>query len=329
MFGYIIRRLISAFLVVVLASMFVFALFAFGPTNPAAYFCSQNGRCTQERQALLEDQLGLNDPIADQYATWVKGLFVDRTITMGGTYHCDAPCLGISYVTQLEVRKQLTKKFPATLSIAIGGSALYLTLGMLLGSLAARWRGTAADRLLVTGSIAVSSVPYYLLCLLAWIYLTLVFHVFPTTGYFPITDNPVKWFEGLLLPWLVVGTAYSTLYARFGRGAMIEALGEDYVRSATAKGVSRNKATFVHALRAAIVPIVTLFGLSFAGLLSGTIFTEKIFDIDGVGKFTIEAIPNDFPVISAAVLLTSVLVVIGNLIVDIAYSALDPRVRLV
>jgi peptide/nickel transport system permease protein len=329
MFGYIVRRLVAAFLVVVVTSLFVFALFAYGPSNPASYFCSSNGRCTPERQALIEQQLGLDQSFTTQYTTFVKGLFVDRKIQMGATYNCSAPCLGISYVDQTPVRQQLLSKYPATLSLAIGGASLYVLLGVVMGSLAARWRGGLADKSLVTGSLVVSSFPYYVVCLLAWIYLYLIWGVFPQTGYHPVFHDPVAWAKGLLLPWLVLGVVNSTQYARYSRASMIESLGEDYVRSATAKGVSTNKTVFKHALRAAIVPVVTIFGIDFAFLLSGTVFTEKIFQIDGVGNYAIRAIPNDFPIIAATVLLTAVLIVVANLIVDILYSVLDPRVRLV
>jgi len=329
MFGYIVRRLIAAFLVIFVTSLFVFALFAYGPSNPAAFFCSSNGRCTAERQALIEHQLGLDQSFTTQYTTFVKGLFVDREIKMGATYECPAPCLGISYVDQTPVREQIIDKYPATLSLAIGGAAIYVTLGVLMGSLAARWRGTIADKSLVTGSLVVSSFPYYVVCLLAWIYLYLVWGIFPETTYHPLFEGPVAWAGGLLLPWLVLGVTSSTAYARYSRASMIESLGEDYVRSATAKGVTTNKAVFKHALRAAIVPVVTIFGIDFAFLLSGTVFTEKIFKIDGVGNLAINAIPNDFPVIAATVLLAAVFIVIANLVVDILYSVLDPRVRLV
>jgi len=329
MFGYIVRRVVAAFLVVVLTSMIVFAVFFLGPTDPAAQICNANGRCTAERQALLEKSLGLDQSVFTAYGTFVKGLFVDRTIVAGGTYECEAPCLGISYTSRQEVRKQLVDKYPATISLALGGAAIYVFLGVVAGSLAARWRGTFADRALVSSSLLVSSVPYYVLCLMAWIFLTLQWSVFPTTGYFPITDNPVKTISGLLLPWLVLGIAQSTVYARFSRGAMVEALGEDYARTAAAKGVSRNKVIFKHGLRAAIVPVVTIFGLDFAFLLSGTIFTERIFEIDGVGNYGLQAIaPVDFPVLTAVVLVTAILVVTANLIVDVIYSFLDPRVRL-
>ena len=330
MAGFIIRRVISSFLVVVLTSMFVFALFFLGPSNPAGPVCEASGKCTAERLALIEEQMGLNESVVTQYGAFAKGIFVDRTITIGSEYDCDAPCLGISYGTRGQVTDELLEKYPATLSIAIGGAMIYLTLGVLLGVLAARWRGTAADRLLVGGSLLVSSVPYYLFALLAWIFLTLQWSIFPATGYTPLTENPGAWFAGLLLPWVVIGVTFSTQYARFTRGSMVETLGEDYIRTATAKGVKSNKVVFKHGLRAAIVPIVTIFGLDFAALLAGTVFTERIFNINGVGWWALNSIqsPQDFPVITATVLVSAVLVVVANLLVDVIYSFLDPRVRM-
>lgn len=328
--GFILRRLISAFLVIALTSMFVFALFFLGPSNPAGPICDAQGRCTAQRLEAIEEQMGLNESVVTQYGAFVKGFFVDRTIVIGGQYECSAPCLGISYGTRGEVADELLKKYPATLSIAIGGASLYLLLGVTLGVLAAKYRGTTADRLLVGGSLVVSSIPYYLFALLAWIYLTLQWSIFPATGYHPITANPAAWAAGLLLPWLVLGLTGSTQYARFTRGSMVETLGDDYIRTATAKGLKNNRVVFKHGLRAAIVPIVTIFGLDFATLLAGTVFTEQIFDIDGVGRWAIDAItaPQDFPVITATVLVSSILVVMANLLVDIVYSFLDPRVRM-
>jgi peptide/nickel transport system permease protein len=329
MFGYIVRRLVAAFIVVVLASMIVFAIFFFGPINAAAAICNESGRCTQEKQAQLEESLGLNDPITTQYAEWVKGLFVGREITAGATYPCDAPCLGISYSTKQEVTQDLKDKFPATLSLVLGAAVVFLSVGVTVGVLAAKWRGTLSDKLVVSSTLVASSIPYVLVALLAWIYLTQVWNIFPETGYTPFTENPALWASGLLLPWLVLGLATSTQYSRFSRGAMVETLGEDYVRTAAAKGVSRNKVIFKHGLRAAIVPIITIFGLDLAALLAGALVTETIFEIDGIGNWALDALPNDFPVIAATVLVSAVFIVTSNLVVDIVYSFLDPRVRLV
>jgi peptide/nickel transport system permease protein len=330
MFGYIVRRLLSAFLVVVLTSMIVFLLFFKGPSNPAQPLCDLNGKCTPEKLELLTDQLGLNDSIVHQYGIFVGGIFHDRTISFGPKYHCDAPCLGISYRTRGEVTNELFEKFPATISIAVGGASIYLVLGVLLGTIAARRRGTAIDRGLVAFSVFISAIPYYVIALLVWIFVSLQWKLIEDTSYHPITQDPVHWFTGLALPWLVIGLTSSTAYARYSRGQMIETLGEDYVRTAVAKGVSERGVVIRHALRAAIVPIITIFGLDFAFLLTGTVFTEQIFQIDGIGRWGIQALrsPVDFPVVSATVLVAAVIIVLANLIVDLLYAVIDPRVRL-
>ncbi len=328
MAGFIVRRLLSAFLVVVLTSMFVFALFFLGPSNPARPLCEQNGKCTPEKLATLTHQMGLDDSVVHQYGIFVKGLFVDREINVGSVEQCPAPCLGISYSTREPVTKDLVTKYPATLSIAIGGATIYLVLGVILGSLAARFRGTSTDRMLVGSSLVISSIPYYVVAILAWVFFVLTWQIFPD-GYVNFSDNPASWAYHLLLPWAVIGITNSTQYARFTRGQMVETLGEDYIRTATAKGVRKERVIFKHALRAAIVPVVTIFGLDFATLLAGTVFTERIFRIDGIGNWAIRALtaPQDFPVINATVLVAATLVVVANLVVDVMYSFLDPRVR--
>ncbi len=332
MLGFIVRRVLAAVLVVVLTSMFVFVLFYKGISNPAGPVCEAQGRCTAERLELIEESMGLNDPIVTQYTDFAGGFFTGREITYGAaSYECPAPCLGISFGTRGLVTEEFLQRFPATVALAIGGSIIYIVVGVGLGVLAARVRGTAADRLLVSTSLVLSSVPYYLVCLLAFIFLTLKSEVFSTTGYIPVTEDPVGFFGAMLLPWLVLGLYSSSDYARFTRGQMVETLGEDYIRTASAKGVKSSKVVFGHALRAAIVPVVTIFGLNFAALLSGTIFTEKIFSIDGIGLWALDAItrpPLDFPVVIATVLVVAVFVTLANLIVDIVYGFLDPRVRI-
>lgn len=330
MFGYVVRRLISCVLVIIATSIITFSVFFLSPTNGAEVLCNQNGRCTQERLALIEHQLGYDQPLVDQYMVWAKGIFTGREIEAGATYQCDAPCLGISFDTKTEVSKDMVPKFAATLSLAIGAAILYLLVGVTIGVLSARRRGTFTDRALVSGNLLFNAIPYYILALLSWLYLVSKWGIFPDSQYVPLTEDPAGWFTGLLLPWLVLGFYGSTQYARFSRGAMIETLSEDYVRTATAKGVPTRTVTTRHALRAAIVPIVTIFGLDFAFLLAGTIFTEYIFGIDGIGVWGLQAITTyDFPVISATVLVGAVFIVLSTLIVDLVYSVIDPRVRLV
>jgi peptide/nickel transport system permease protein len=335
MTGFIVRRVLSSIVVVVLTSIFVFVLFFKGlGDSPARNYCEKlgPGKCTTAKLDSIKHQMGFDKPVTTNYGNWAKGVFVGRhnVYVDGKEYNCPAPCLGISIMTGNTVWQDLKQKYPATLTLAVGGATMYLLLGVVLGAFAARWRGTLADRLLVGSSLIVSSVPFYLVALLAWIYLSLQLQLFPNTGYYPITDNPAKTVAWMALPWLVIGLTNCTSYARFTRGQMVETLNEDFIRTASAKGVRTNTVLFKHALRAAIVPVITIFGLDFATLLAGTIFTEQIFSIDGIGHWGLQALqtPMDLNVISAVVLVSAVLVVVANLLVDILYSFLDPRVSI-
>jgi peptide/nickel transport system permease protein len=161
------------------------------------------------------------------------------------------------------------------------------------------------------------------------LYLTILYPVLPRGGWTPPSENLAKWFEGLLTPWLVLGVYSCTGYARYSRGSMVEALSEDFIRTARAKGLSDRVVTYKHALRAGLIPVITIFGLDIATSLSGAIFTEKIFDLPGLGNLVIGSVSNyDLPVIMGTVLLASVILVAMNLVVDVAYSLIDPRVRL-
>jgi peptide/nickel transport system permease protein len=335
MFGFIVRRILSSILVVFLTSIFVFVLFFKGMgDSPARNYCDslRNGRCSAAALDSIKHQMGYDRSVAANYTTWAKGLFVGRShlYVDGKQYHCPAPCLGVSQMTGDTVWQDLKQKYPATLTVAIGGASIYLTFGVVMGAAAARWRGTAVDRFLVGGSLVWSAVPDYVIILLAWVYLSLRWHLFPEVGYFPITENPVKTISWMMLPWLVLGFTSITDYARFTRGQMVETLGEEYILTARAKGLRQGSVLFRHALRAAIVPVITIFGLDFAGLLSGTVFIEQIFGIDGIGRWGLQALqtPIDLGVLSTVVLVGAVLVVVANLIVDIIYGFLDPRVSI-
>lgn len=333
MFGYVVRRLMSSALVILLASFAVFAIFYLGPASPAQPVCEGSGRaCTPEKLANIEKSMGLDKPVLEAYGVYMKGVVVGRDVVIAAaSYECPAPCFGVSYGTRGLVTDELKERIVPTILIALGGSVVFLTIGVGIGIAAAAKRGTVGDRALVSGSLLVSSVPYYLLCLLAWLYLTLKTNIFPTTGYFPITDgDPLKTFSGLLLPCLVLGVASSPVYARYTRGQMVDTLGDDFIRTAKAKGLRGRTVLFRHALRAAIVPIVTIFGLDFGTLLAGTIFTEKIFSVDGIGVWGLDAIkpPQDLPILTVTVLVGAVFIVVSNLIVDLVYGLLDPRVRM-
>ena len=335
MFAYVVKRLISGVLVVTLVSMAIFLLFWYGPSSPAQPICDRetSNRCTQAKLAIYEKTLGYDNPVYEEYGKYVKGIFAGRTLTIASNeYECAAPCMGVSFRTKQPVKEELVSRMPATFSIAIGGAFLYLLFGVPIGVAAARRRGTVADKALVSSFLFLSSIPYYLFALLTWLYLTITFEVplFNDTGYFPITqEGPFKWFSGLFLAWVALGIFGCTQYTRFTRGAMVEALSEDYIRTAKAKGLPSRTIVYKHGLRAALVPVVTIFGIDFGTLLAGTIFTERIFEIQGIGWWSLEAVQGrDLPVVQATALFSAVVLIISNLLVDVVYSVLDPRVRL-
>lgn len=337
MFAYVVKRLLAGVVVVFLVSVSVFALFWFGPQDPAKPLCDRqtSNRCSPERLDRFTENLGYNNPIYVEYGKFAKGVFVGREIPFGQNpdqvRDCPAPCLGYSYQSTRPVWTELKERLPATFSVAIGGAFLYVLLGVPIGVAAARRRGSVADKALVSTFLVLSSVPYYLFALLTWLYLTVTFEVpfFSDTGYFAITENPAKWFAGMFLAWVALGIFGSTQYTRYSRGAMVEALSEDYIRTAKAKGLPPRTVVYKHGLRAALVPIVTIFGIDFGTLLAGTIFTERIFEIKGIGWWALEAVQGrDLPVVQATALFSAIILIISNLLVDIVYSVLDPRVRL-
>lgn len=330
MLGYVVRRVIAGVLVLFAVTTMTFALFFYGPADPAQAYCPAV-KCTPQRLEAIRENLGLDEPVWTQYGTYMKGIVAGREIALGTIEReCSVPCLGISFKVGEEVTPYLLDLFPATLSVAVGASVVFLVVGVGSGILAGRSRGSALDKGLVTSALVVNAVPYYLLALLAYILLVQAWQVFPETGYFsPFEDGPVAWVKGMLLVWLVLGISYSTQYARFTRGSMIDALNEDFVRTAKAKGLTERKTVMKHALRAAIVPVVTIFGLDFAGLLAGTIFTEAVFGIDGIGLESLDAIQNfDLPLLAATVIIAAAFIIVANIVVDIVYGVIDPRVRL-
>jgi len=330
--GYIVRRIVAGILVLFATSIAIFALFFYGPSDPAQASCPET-KCTAARLDQIRENLGLDQPVVQQYGTYVKGIFVGRDIASGAlSYDCHAPCLGVSFKQGLPVTPYLLDRFPATLSIALGAAVVFLTVGVATGIYAARRRGKTSDKVVVGLSLVVNAIPPYLLFLMSYLYLISATQILPESGYVsPFSGglHVVAWASGMLAAWLTLGLSQATAYARFSRGSMVEVLNEDYVRTARAKGLSDRRVTFKHGLRAALVPVVTIFGLDFAFLLSGTIFAEWIFGIEGIGITALRATRDaDLPLISATVLIAATFIVAANIVVDIVYSLLDPRVRL-
>jgi peptide/nickel transport system permease protein len=328
-FAFIVRRIIAGLSVIVAVSILTFILFYVGPTDPARAICGDRN-CVPERLHAIQQSLHLNDPIPVQMAEFYKGVFVGRDIQSGGIVkRCTAPCFGWSFINDQPVTQLMVARMAVTVSVALGAAVIFVTIGCSFGVIASIRRGTGLDRGLMASTLVVTAFPYYLIALLAYLTFTLQLPIFPTPGYTPITQNPVRWFAGMLLPWVVLGVTNATAYARYTRTAMVETISEDFVRTARAKGLTMQRVYLKHALRAALTSVVTILGLDLAGLLTGTIFTERIFNVQGLGLLGLQSFQlGDLPVIMGVVIFSAILLVAFNLVVDIIYSVLDPRVRL-
>ena len=254
-----------------------------------------------------------------QFGTYMKDLVL----------HGD---LGYSYQNNVSVRSEIVSRLPATISLTVGAVVIWLAIGIPVGVISAVRPRSKLDRAVMGASLVGISAPVYFLGLIAlFLFASDIgrVHLFGGAGsYVPLTQNPRQWFSSLVLPWFVLAAAFAAFYARMVRGNLIEVLGEDYIRTARAKGLSERRVVFRHGLRAALTPVVTLAGLDIGILLGGAVLTETVFNIPGVGRFAYDAIINsDLPAIQGTVLFGAVFIIVANLIVDILYAFLDPRVR--
>ncbi len=329
MFRYLIRRLLSAAAILVVISVITFLIFFALPSNPALLACGKT--CSPSRIVEIKHSLGLDKNITLQYWEFIKGVFVGRTFGDNSILvHCNAPCLGISFKDDTPVFTTLMGRFPADLSLALGSAAIFLVVGVGLGVLAAIRKGKAADKLAVGFAlVGISLQPYFVGLLLLFVFVD-KWQILPNPGYTSLFSDPGQWFSGLILPWITLVVLYLAFYTRLTRASMLDVLGEDYIRTARAKGLNQNKVIFKHALRAAITPIVTIFGMDFGALVGGAaVITESVFGIDGIGKLAVDSVDDsDLPVIMATTLAAAVVIVIANIVVDVVYGLIDPRVRL-
>jgi peptide/nickel transport system permease protein len=323
---YILRRVASAISVIFVTIVASYALFLLAPTDPAGSICGP--KCTPDRVAEISKNLNLDEPPLEQIASYLKGVVVGRDMALGGTVrHCAAPCLGYSFPTGQPVAKILLNALPVTLSIVLGGAIIYATVGLLSGTIAARYRASTLDRFAVGTSLVVNSVPYFVVALLVALYLT--GFILPRPEWHSFFQNPLAWAAGLLAAWLTLGLTNAASYTRYSRASMIEALTQDYVRTARSKGISERRVVYRHGVRAALSPVVTILGLDIAYQFVNTLFTESIFGLPGLGVMTLRAFAQyDLPVLLGSVIIGAVVLVMMNLIVDIIYTVLDPRVRL-
>ncbi len=320
MIRFLIRRLLTGLIVIWLISVIVFGIFFIAPANVAQLLLGKFAAQNQQLVHTVTAQLGLDKPIQVQYWHFIVRLF-----------HGD---LGFSYYSHEPVTTLIARALPVTASLAIGAAIIWVVLGVLIGVLSATRPRTLLDRAATLFALTGLSFPTFVLGLLLLYFLFFQLHLaginmFPGSGYVPLTQDPAGWFSHLILPWITLAVASMAVYVRLTRGQMLEVFGEDYIRTARAKGLSDARVTFRHALRAALVPIVTQFGIDVAVLLGGAIVTEQVFGLNGLGRMSVQAVVNqDEPVIIAVVLLAAVFVVIANIVVDLLYAVLDPRVRL-
>jgi peptide/nickel transport system permease protein len=331
---FIIRRLLATLLLLVIVSAITYAIFFLlpelagqTPYDLAARYVGRNPIPSQIRA--MEVRLGLNEPVPVQFGRFLKGIVFGETYIAGPSkVYCPPPCLGYSWRNQQPVWPLLVSNVPVTASLAGGAAVLWLISGVAIGILSALRRGTFFDRAAMSTALMGVSLPIFFTGQIMLLLFSFKWHFF-NVQYVGITQNPLEWAKNLVLPWIVLAFLYSALYARLTRAGMLETMNEDYIRTARAKGLPERTVIFKHGLRAALTPILTIFGMDLGLLLGGAVLTEFTFSLHGLGLFTIEAIDNsDLPEIMGVVLLASFFIVIANMFVDILYAAIDPRVRL-
>ncbi|MCX4436742.1 MULTISPECIES: ABC transporter permease [Streptomyces] len=331
MLAYLIRRLFAAAVMLVVIVMVVFGIFFLVPKWAGVDIASSFVGKQADPAAVeaVRQKLGLSDPIYSQVWEFFKGIFAGRTYSGGGDVtHCAAPCFGYSFRSEQAVWPVLTDRFPVTLGLALGAAVLWLVFGVAAGVLSALKRGTIWDRGAMVVALAGVSLPIYFTGLLSlaifafglkWI----------NAQYVPFDQSISGWFGGMILPWITLAFLYAAMYARITRATMLEILGEDYIRTARAKGLKEQVVIGKHAMRSTMTPILTMLGMDLGALIGGAILTESTFNLPGLGRAVLDAIRNqDLPIILGVTLITSLAVLLANLVVDVLYAVIDPRVRL-
>lgn len=334
---FIARRMVAAVVILFLVSLITFAIFFLVPRLAGASADDLASRyvgksASAEQVSQRAEQLGFTDPVLTQYTDFVKGVFVGREYDLGGPapLDCPAPCLGFSFIDQDPVLPDLIDRLPVTLSLAAGAAVVWVLVGVGVGVLSALRRGTVFDRAAMAVALAGVSLPVFFTGLLALSVFSYTLDIFPPGGSFtPITENPLDWAYSLVLPWFTLAFLYAAGYARLTRAGMLETMNEDYIRTARAKGLAERTVVLKHALRSTLTPVLTIFGLDLGLLIGGAILTESTFSLPGLGTYTVQAISsNDLPKVLGVTMLAATFVVIANLVVDILYAVIDPRVRL-
>ncbi|MBB2985230.1 ABC transporter permease [Terracoccus luteus] len=324
---YLIGRLAAMAGVLLLVCLFTYAVFFLLSPDPAVQVCGKN--CTPDRIDQIRSNLGLDQPFWSQFTTFLRGLFAGRTYGEGATaVQCSAPCLGYSFQSSQSVTDMIVQRLPVSATVAVGAAVLWLVSGVVGGLVSAVKEGTWVDRVTAGLTLGGLSVPNYVLALVLQYVLVVQLQWLPFPQAVGFTDDPGRWFLNFVMPWIVLAVGYAAAYTRLTRANVIDTLQENFLRTARAKGLAPRLVWRRHALRPALTPVVTVFGMDFAGLLGGALITETVFGLGGVGKLAADSIAkNDQPVIMGVTLLAAFFVVVGNVVVDLVYTVIDPRVR--
>jgi peptide/nickel transport system permease protein len=312
MLGFIIRRLLATIPVLIMVALFVFFMLRMTPGDPAAIIAGDNATAQQIEQ--IREHLGLNKPILTQLLIW-----------SGNLLHGD---LGQSFFFKKPKTELILHRVVPTLALAVVTMIITLLIAIPLGVIAAYYHGGWLDRVVMGFSVLGFSIPVFVLGYLLIYIFAIELKWFPVQGYKNIADGFWPFIHRLILPGFTLSVIFIALIARITRASMLEVLGEDYVRTARAKGVIERKVLIHHALRNAAVPIVTVVGISIALLIGGVVVTESVYNIPGLGRLTVDAVlGRDYPTIQAVILVFSFVYVLINLLIDLAYVFLDPRIR--
>lgn len=327
---FILRRAYFAIFTILLVSIVVYGVFSILPFDPAALTCGQ--KCTPQIVEANRIKLGFDKPLWQQYWLFLSGIFLGRTYGSGSAeFTCPAPSFGYSFNENMCVTDMLKEALPVTINLAIGAFVIWMVVGVGLGLVAAKFRGRYPDTLSSVFVLLGTSLPTFVTGLFFLIYVTIKWKIVPLSlsGYISIFDDPGRYLQYFILPWLTLAILFAAFYTRFTRATVLETMGEDYIRTARAKGLPERVVLLKHTMRAALAPITTSAGLDIAGLIGGAIITESIFNLAGLGRMTLQAVYEfDLSVVVATTILAAAVVIVMNLIVDIAYGYLDPRVRM-
>jgi len=331
----VLRRVIAIVIMLFAISIVTFLLFFAIPRDPARLTCGKV--CTPQLIAQNRHTLGYDRSVATQYRAFLKGLVVSRDFPddpqLKRTHpelitHCRAPCLGYSPSQQTTVNNVMGRAAPVTLSLILGGFVLWIVFGVGLGVLSAVRRGKIADKVVLGVSLIGYSFPTFFVGLILYNIVSVKYGLLPEPQYVSPLHDPLGWAAGMLAPWITLALAYLALYIRLTRATMLDTMSQDYIRTARAKGLSENLVIARHGLRNALIPVVTLIGLQAPLLIGGAVIMEQIFVIPGMGLLLLDAVnQRDYPIITGVFLIVGVAVMLINLLVDLSYGVLDPKVR--